>query len=134
DQFLGKINAPGAIVYNCVDTHVFCPVGPPESEVCHLLAAGSHHESYRVRSVLETVAELKRRKFPVKLNLAGRLLWPNAEAEVGASRRDLGIADEVRRTGTYRQQDAPAIYQAAHILLHPKYKDPCPTVPIEAMA
>jgi glycosyltransferase involved in cell wall biosynthesis len=26
------------------------------------------------------------------------------------------------------------MFQAAHILLHPKYKDPCPTVPIEAMA
>ena len=26
------------------------------------------------------------------------------------------------------------LYRQAHVLLHPKYKDPCPTVPIEAMA
>ncbi len=29
---------------------------------------------------------------------------------------------------------APELYRAAHVVLHPKYKDPCPTVPIEAMA
>ena len=48
--------------------------------------------------------------------------------------RALGIADHVRRTAAYRQEEAPAIYRSAHILLHSKYKDPCPTVPIEAMA
>jgi glycosyltransferase involved in cell wall biosynthesis len=84
--------------------------------------------------VLETVAELKRRQFPLELHLAGRLVWPDAEAEVTASIQALGIGSAVRRSGAYRQEDAPAIYQAAHILVHPKYKDPCPTVPIEAMA
>ena len=33
-------------------------------------------------SVLDTVAELKRRRFPVVLHLAGRLVWPGAEEEV----------------------------------------------------
>jgi glycosyltransferase involved in cell wall biosynthesis len=80
------------------------------------------------------VAELKRRQFPVRLHLAGRLLWRGAEEEVGAVIRNLDIAGAVRRIPPYRQEDAPAIYQAAHIHLHPKYKDPCPTVPIEAMA
>jgi glycosyltransferase involved in cell wall biosynthesis len=34
----------------------------------------------------------------------------------------------------FRQAEAPAIYRNAHLLLHTKYNDPCPTVPIEAMA
>jgi glycosyltransferase involved in cell wall biosynthesis len=68
------------------------------------------------------------------LHLAGRLLWDGAEAEVTAKIAELAIADQVRRIPPYRQDEAPPIYQAAHILLHPKYKDPCPTVPIEAMA
>ena len=55
-------------------------------------------------------------------------------AEVEEKIRGLGIGDCVRRIPAYRQEVAPAIYRAAHILLHPKYKDPCPTVPIEAMA
>ena len=82
----------------------------------------------------DTVAALVRRRFPVELHLAGRLAWPRAEREVAEKIRVLGLADRVKRIAPYRQEDAPAIYQAAHILLHPKYKDPCPTVPIEAMA
>ncbi|MFZ0436297.1 MAG: glycosyltransferase, partial [Chthoniobacterales bacterium] len=34
----------------------------------------------------------------------------------------------------FGQEEAPEIYRAAHLLLHTKYNDPCPTVPIEAMA
>jgi glycosyltransferase involved in cell wall biosynthesis len=134
NQFLGPAIAPGEIAINCVDTDIFRPAPPPETSVCQLLATGSHYESYRVFSVLETVAELVSRGFPVELHLAGRLAWRDADAEVDAKIRALGIARKVRRTAAYRQEDAPSIYQAAHILLHPKYKDPCPTVPIEAMA
>jgi len=133
-RFLGDSSVPSEIAFNCVDMQRFRPVEPLETQVCQLLAAGSHHESYRVMSVLDTVAELKRRKFPVMLNLAGRFVWPGAEEEVAKALRDLDIADLVRRIPPYRQEDAPAIYQTAHLLLHPKYKDPCPTVPIEAMA
>ena len=134
EQFLGPTAAPGEIAFNCVDTAHFSPAMPPPSAPCKLLAAGSHYESYRVLSVLETVAELVRRNFPVELNLAGRLAWPNADAEVAEAIRALGISSQVRLTPAYRQEEAPSLYQAAHILLHPKYKDPCPTVPIEAMA
>lgn len=133
-RFLGPETAPGEIAYNCVDTAQFCLAPAPDTGICRLLATGSHYEDYRVFSVLETVAELGRRRFPVALHLAGRLAWEGAEGEVEEKIRVLGIAGQVRRTGAYRQEDAPAIYQAAHILLHPKYKDPCPTVPIEAMA
>jgi len=134
DQFLGPAGAPSEIAFNCVDTTLFTPASPPDGSVCQLLATGSHYESYRVLSVLETVAELVRRQFPVALHLAGRLAWPDAEAGVNDKIRELGIGNYVRRTAAYRQEEAPAFYQAAHILIHPKYKDPCPTVPIEAMA
>ncbi len=134
DQFLGPSPAFGEIAFNCVDTSHFRPAPPPDMAVCRLLATGSHYESYRVFSVLETVAELVRRHFPVELHLAGRLAWLNAETEVSEKISALGIGGQVRRTASYRQEEAPDIYQSAHILLHPKYKDPCPTVPIEAMA
>jgi glycosyltransferase involved in cell wall biosynthesis len=133
-RFLGPETAPGEIVFNCVDTAQFCPASAPDTDVCRLLATGSHYESYRVISVLETVAELARRSFPVELHLAGRLAWEGADVEVEEKIRVLGIERHVRRTAAYRQEEAPAMYQAAHILMHPKYKDPCPTVPIEAMA
>ena len=134
DRFLGPASAAGEIAYNCVDTAHFRP-GPPDGDSpCRLLVAGSHHDSYRVISALETVAELLRRRVAVELHLVGRLQWTGAAEEIAAKIRALGIAGQVRRTAAYTQQEAPAIYQAAHILLHLKYKDPCPTVPIEAMA
>jgi len=117
-----------------VDTAQFTPGPPLAEQPIRLLAAGSHYESYRVVSVLETVAELARRDVRAELHLAGRLAWAGAEAEVARKITALGITKNVRRTAAYRQEDAPALYQGAHILLHPKYKDPCPTVPIEAMA
>lgn len=134
DRFLGPVNAPGEIAFNCVDTAYFSPAVASDRSVCQLLATGSHYEPYRVFSVLETVAELVRRRFPIELHLAGRLAWEGADAAVEEKIRALGIGERVRRIPAYRQEEAPAIYQAAHILLHPKYKDPCPTVPIEAMA
>ena len=134
DRFLGPATVPGEIAFNCVDTEHFRPGPAPDTGVCRLLAAGSHHESYRILALLEAVAELVRRKFPVQLQLAGRLVWPGAEREVREKIRALGIVAQVKMGAPYRQEDAPAIYQAAHILVHLKYQDPCPTVPIEAMA
>ena len=134
DRFLGPVNAGCEIAFNCVDVAQFRPGDALDTGICRLLATGSHYESYRVISVLETIAELNRRKFPVELHLAGRLAWNDAETEVGKKIESLGIGRQVKRTAAYRQEAAPAIYQSAHILLHPKYKDPCPTVPIEAMA
>ena len=102
DRFLGAVNTPGEIAFNCVDTAHFQLAEPPGSSVCRLLAAGSHHESYRVISVLETVAELKRRNFSVVLNLAGRLVWKDAEAEVASKLDELGITEQVVRIPPYR--------------------------------
>jgi glycosyltransferase involved in cell wall biosynthesis len=44
------------------------------------------------------------------------------------------VADRVELTGPYAQADAPELFARADVLLHTKYKDPCPTVVLEAMA
>ena len=36
--------------------------------------------------------------------------------------------------GRYSQSEAPAIFRRAHVLLHTKVNDPCPSLVIEAMA
>ena len=36
--------------------------------------------------------------------------------------------------GGYAQRDAPSVFRRAHVLLHTKVKDPCPTLVVEAMA
>ena len=114
---------------------MFRPGTAPDDGVWQLLATGTHSESYRVLCVLETVSELVRRGCPVKLSLSGQYGWPGAAANIRDWIKERGIeARQVSVGGAFQQVEAPEMYRRAHILLHPKYHDPCPTVPIEAMA
>lgn len=135
DRYLGPAEAPWMIAYNCVDTHVFRPrnVSLPETPWI-ILAAGSHLQRERVVSVLETVAVLQQRRTDVRLILAGRFNWEGSERDVVESIEKLGIATLVEFQPPYKQSEAPDLYRRAHVLLHTKYKDPCPTVVVEAMA
>jgi glycosyltransferase involved in cell wall biosynthesis len=46
----------------------------------------------------------------------------------------LGLRGRVHVLDRYSQAEAPAIFRRAHVLLHTKVNDPCPSVVIEAMA
>lgn len=135
DRYLGESKVPHTIIYNCVDTDIFRPSekfavkGP-----LVLVAAGSHQQAERVLQVLAVVAELKKRGMSIRLVLAGRLDWPDADPQVLETVAKLGIGDDLEFYPSYSQEQAPDIYRLGHILLHPKYKDPCPTVVIEAIA
>ena len=48
--------------------------------------------------------------------------------------RRLGLRDAVDFLGGYTQADAPDVFRRAHVLLHTKVNDPCPTTVIEALA
>jgi glycosyltransferase involved in cell wall biosynthesis len=135
DRFLGAISAPYAIVHNCVDLDLF---SPPQTELpltpWTLLAIGTHQQPERVLSVLRTAALLKERKREIRLLLAGRLDWSGAKREVDETIRRLGIEEQVIFSPPFTQDQAPGLYRQAHVLIHPKYKDPCPTAVIEALA
>lgn len=138
-RWLGPCAAPFAVVHNCVDTDAFRPApgavpGPEEGAPCRLLLAGTHQAPYRVRSALECLAALAARGFAARLTVAGRCHWPGGAEEAARDARELGVEGLVTFAPPFRQEDAPALYCAHHILLHTKYNDPCPTVPIEAMA
>jgi len=47
---------------------------------------------------------------------------------------NLDITDNVEFVGQYSQNDAPGLYCRADILLHTKWRDPCPGLVIEAMS
>ena len=81
---------------------------------------------------IEIVAELRRRGRDVRLLVAGLLDWKGAAADIARTVRALGVETAVEVLPPYTQREAPAIFQRAHVLLHLKYKDPCPTVVIEA--
>jgi glycosyltransferase involved in cell wall biosynthesis len=134
-RFIGGLAASWEVLPNCVDVGRFRPADPPlPAKPWTLLAAGSHQHRSRVLRAIETVAELRRRGCQARLLVAGRLDWPDAAADVRRTVEALGLGEAVRVLPPYTQQEAPELFRRAHVLLHLKYKDPCPTVVIEAMA
>lgn len=133
DRYLGSVSAPSEVLLNPVDLDLFSPANrPPDHSVWHILAAGTSHALYRTKSVIDTFKVLLARGRKARLVIAGEFRWKGAEADM---RRELaGIQENVEILPPFTQSEAPEIYRQAHLLLHTKYNDPCPTVPIEAMA
>ena len=134
DRFLREAPSFWQILPNCVDVARFEPIKRMGNGVCHLLVAGTHHHRERVTLPLHAVRMLIARKVKVQLTVAGRLAWPCAESEIQALICQLGLESCVTLSGPFTQEQAPLLYARHDILLHLKYKDPCPNVVIEAMA
>jgi glycosyltransferase involved in cell wall biosynthesis len=138
DRFVGKPRSSSAILYNAVDTTRFVP-GPKPSRQRELtlLLAGSQDQWYRFEAAILTLAEVIRLGVDAELIVAGRLGWNDpatARTEADGLIRRVNAADRVELTGPYAQAEAPALFRRAHIVLHTKYNDPCPTAVIEALA
>jgi glycosyltransferase involved in cell wall biosynthesis len=116
DRFLGETSKPSEVLHNPVDTTHFTPAdSPPERPT--LLVGANRSQPYRIALALRTLDLL-----PDEWRLL--VVGPAPVAE--------GVRAE--QAGTYTQEEAPALVRRAHILLHPKYNDPCPTFVLEAMA
>jgi glycosyltransferase involved in cell wall biosynthesis len=134
DRFYGERHGAWEILHNPVDTNHFTPAARgPERPT--LLLGGNQYQRYRLETALETLARLPEEWL---LLVTGALSWggggeaPRREA---ADRVDaLGLRGRVSFTGRYTQAEAPALLHGAHVLLHTKYNDPCPTIVLEAMA
>jgi glycosyltransferase involved in cell wall biosynthesis len=135
ERFLGPVAAPHHIVPNAVDTRRFVPrPGPLPVPPLVLLAAGTHQAEYRVRSVLEVAHALRGRGHDVRLLLAGGLEFPDGPERTRRMIADLGLREHVEVLGPYTRDEAPGLFRRAHLLVHPKDKDSCPTTVIEAMS
>jgi glycosyltransferase involved in cell wall biosynthesis len=125
DEFLGEPRVPWEILYNAVDVAHFtpAPARPPEPPV--LLLGGDQTQAYRLELALRTLAHLP----DARLLVTGRLVSsPDALLD------ELGIRGRVDFLDRYDQLRAPEIVRRAHVLLHTKVNDPCPSAVIEAMA
>ena len=135
DRYLGKARCASEILFNPVDAEKFRPRGNPmPASTWELLCAGTNHSFYRIKAPLEAVKILRNRGRDARLTIAGEFRWRGGDAEVERHIKKLGLEDCVTRKPPFSQDEAPEIYRGAHLLLHGKDKDPCPTVPIEAMA
>jgi glycosyltransferase involved in cell wall biosynthesis len=134
-RFLGPCDAPAEILFNPVDVEKFQPassraVGQP----LRLLAAGTHGTRDRVIHVLDMLAILRREGIDAALTVAGSFQWPNGELDFQNQIARRGVQNHVHRITRFSQTDAVSLYTSHHVLIHPKYLDPCPTVVLEAMA
>ncbi len=140
DEFLGKFKGPSEIVYNCVDTDFFKPHNKNQkTHPLTLLLGGNQYKKYRIETALYTLAEVKKTIPEARMIITGTIQWENKTPGLCQKQTveiidRLGLKNAVEFTGPYSQKDAPQIYNRADILLHTKWRDPCPGLVIEAMA
>jgi glycosyltransferase involved in cell wall biosynthesis len=125
DEWLGTPRGTWEVLYNAVDVNDFTPDGAPAADEPVLLLGGDQTQAYRLEVALRTLAQLPE----ARLIVTGRLV-----SDPAPLLRELGIADRVEFAGRYSQREAPALVRRAHLLLHTKVMDPCPTAVVEAMA
>ncbi len=128
DHFLGEPRGTWEILPNAVDVDLFSPGDPPTAGPV-LMLGGDQTQAYRLRLGLETFARVRTAHPDARLIVTGRLV-----SDPRPLIAELGLGDTVELTGRYRQEQAPALFRRAHLLLHTKVNDPCPTLVIEAMA
>jgi glycosyltransferase involved in cell wall biosynthesis len=124
DEFLGPPVGSWEILPNAVDTQEFTPAQQAPDGSPLLLLAGDQSQAYRLETALRTLALLPEARLLVTGSVVG------GEELIG----ELRLADRVDFAGRYAQRDAPDLYRRAHVLLHPKVRDPCPNVVLEALA
>lgn len=129
DLFLGPPGGTWEILPNAVDVDVFTPAATPPPGGPVLLLGGDQTQKYRLELALETFAVIRARHPDARLLVTGRL-----ESHAGPTIERLGIRDGVTLIGEYSQRCAPELFRRAHLLLHTKVKDPCPTLVLEALA
>lgn len=129
DEFLGEPPGEWEVLYNAVDVDRFMPAesAPPAGPV--LLLGGDQYQAYRLELGLRTLRVVLQSHSDARLLVTGRLVSP-LEPLI----EELGVEGKVEIVGRYAQRDAPRIFQRAHVLLHTKVNDPCPSVVLEAMA
>lgn len=129
DLFLGEPRGAWEILHNAVDVHELTPAEHPPPNGPTLLLGGDQTQAYRLELALRTLAALLPRRPDARLLITGRLVV-SADPLID----ELGLRNRVHLLGEYAQRDAPAIFRQAHLLLHTKVNDPCPTLVLEAMA
>ena len=128
DLFLGEPGGPWEILPNAVDVERFTP-GTPPADGPVVLLGGDQTQAYRLELALEAFRHVLDAEPGARLLVSGRLV-----SDPEPTLRRLGLDASVDFVGRYAQAEAPQVFRRAHVMLHTKVNDPCPTAVIEAMA
>jgi glycosyltransferase involved in cell wall biosynthesis len=129
DELVAPARGSWEVLHNAVDVDRFTPATeqPPAGPI--LLLGGDQYQEYRLELALRTFALVLARHPDARLLVTGRIVGDPAPHLA-----ELGLGASVELLGRYAQRDAPAAFRRAHLLLHTKVNDPCPSLVIEAMA
>jgi glycosyltransferase involved in cell wall biosynthesis len=128
DDFLGPARGSWEILPNAVDVERFTP-GPPPTGGPVVLLGGDQTQAYRLELGLKTFRLVLDEHPGARLLVSGRL-----SSDPSPTLERLALGDAVELVGRYRQAEAPELFRRAHVLLHTKVNDPCPTTVIEGLA
>jgi glycosyltransferase involved in cell wall biosynthesis len=129
DTFLGEPRGSWEVLYNAVDVEEFTPSATAPADGPVLLLGGDQTQAYRLELALRTFALVLATEPEARLLITGRLV-----SEPSPLLDELGLQGRVELVGRYAQSEAAALLRRAHLLLHTKVNDPCPSAVIEAMA
>ena len=94
-----------------------------------MLLGGDQTQPYRLEVALETFRLVRDAHPAARLLVSGRVV-----ADPAPTIARLGLSGAVDLVGRYGQAEAPDVFRRAHVLLHTKVNDPCPTTVIEALS
>jgi glycosyltransferase involved in cell wall biosynthesis len=129
DEWVGLPGGTWEVLHNAVDVDRFTPASRSPEGGPVLLLGGDQYQAYRLELGLQTLAALMSAQPDAELLVTGRLATP-----IEPIVERLGLGGRVHVLGRYAQAAAPEIFRRAHVLLHTKVNDPCPSLVIEAMA
>jgi glycosyltransferase involved in cell wall biosynthesis len=129
DTFLGEPRGSWDVLYNAVDVDRFTPAATPPSGGPVLVLGGDQTQAYRLEVALRTLSRFLDSEPDARLLVMGRVVSPQEQLIA-----ELGLRGKVEFLGRYAQRDAPSLFRRAHLLLHTKVNDPCPSAVIEAMS
>lgn len=134
ERFLGKTKGPSEILYNAVDTGLFCPAeGKRAPNGPTLLVVGSQYHNYPLESAVRSLAVLKKTRADTRLLVAGKV-FDHVMEHIRKPIAELNLEDSIRFLPPFTQEGAVEIFRRADILFHTKIQDVCPGVVVEAMA
>lgn len=134
DRFLGKRTGPSEILYNALDTTIFCPPAKSkDSNRLRLLVMGSQYHTCPLESAIRALAYIHKSIPYVQMIIAGKI-WNHVLDHVMKLITELGLKNHIRFVPPFTQDEALDIFHQADILLHTKIQDVCPGVVIEAMS
>ena len=129
DEWVAEPAGSWEVLYNAVDVGHFTPAEHAPEGGPVVLLGGDQYQAYRLELALETLAALLPSHPGAQLLVTGRLV-----SAIDPTVERLGLRGHVHVLGRYSQREAPEIFRRAHVLLHTKVNDPCPSLVIEAMA